>query len=288
MSEHRRRVERPLRSPEVGVTPARPRKMGLVVAAWVGWTLLLNPSAWAQRPVEPAPARLSGLDFVSESTRSMQRDDAQNPGMLWVREGQALWNQPGPDGKPSCANCHGATPAERMRGVATRYPAWHDASSSAVTLSQRVDLCRQQKQGMPAQGPEGRERLALTATLAHASRGQALSPPQSAAMDAVRSQGERLWRTRMGQLGLSCADCHDAHAGQRLGGSPIPPGNGVGYPTYRLEWQALGSLQRRLRNCMTGVRAQPWPPDSPEATALAVFMAWRDRSLPLEAPAVRP
>ena len=68
----------------------------------------------------------------------------------------------------------------------------------------------------------------------------------------------------------------------------IPPGNSVGYPTYRLEWQAMGSLQRRMRNCLTGVRAQPFAPDSEAALALEVFLAWRDQGLALEAPAVRP
>ena len=29
-------------------------------------------------------------------------------------------------------------------------------------------------------------------------------------------------------------------------------------PEYRLEWQAMGSLDRRIRNCMVGVRAEPF------------------------------
>ena len=74
----------------------------------------------------------------------------------------------------------------------------------------------------------------------------------------------------------------------RLGGSLIPPGHAAGYPTYRLEWQALGSLQRRIRNCNTGVRAEPWRPGGDEVRALEVFMAWRDQGLAVEAPAVRP
>lgn len=38
----------------------------------------------------------------------------------------------------------------------------------------------------------------------------------------------------------------------------IPQAHPTGYPIYRLEWQSMGSLQRRLRNCMTGVRAEPY------------------------------
>ena len=41
----------------------------------------------------------------------------------------------------------------------------------------------------------------------------------------------------------------------------------TGYPLYRLEWQDVGSLQRRLRNCMSGMRAEPFAFGSPEHVA---------------------
>ena len=80
----------------------------------------------------------------------------------------------------------------------------------------------------------------------------------------------------------------DGLAGRHLGGSRIPQGHPNGYPLYRLEWQAVGSLNRRIRNCLTGVRAEPFPPDAPELTALALFLAWRADGLLVETPAVRP
>ena len=39
------------------------------------------------------------------------------------------------------------------------------------------------------------------------------------------------------------------------GDAVIPQAHPTGYPIYRLEWQGLGSLQRRLRNCLVGMRA---------------------------------
>ena len=107
-------------------------------------------------------------------------------------------------------------------------------------------------------------------------------------MQAWLARGATLWQQRIGQLNLSCAQCHDERPGLRLGGALIPPGNAAGYPTYRLEWQAVGPLTRRLRNCMTGVRAEPYAPGSDESLALQVYMAWRDRGLAVETPAVRP
>jgi sulfur-oxidizing protein SoxA len=92
----------------------------------------------------------------------------------------------------------------------------------------------------------------------------------------------------MGQLDFSCAQCHDAQAGHRLAGSTIPQAHPTGYPIYRLEWQGLGSLQRRLRNCMSGVRAQPFDYGSEEFTALELYLMQRATGMTIETPAVRP
>ncbi|MBL8324680.1 MAG: sulfur oxidation c-type cytochrome SoxA [Rubrivivax sp.] len=92
----------------------------------------------------------------------------------------------------------------------------------------------------------------------------------------------------MGQLDLSCAQCHEQHAGRRLAGSAIPQGHATGYPIYRLEWQGMGTLQRRVRGCLTGVRAEPFGWDSDEMTALETYLAGRAAGLPVETPAVRP
>ena len=74
----------------------------------------------------------------------------------------------------------------------------------------------------------------------------------------------------------------------RLGGSPIPQAHPTGYPIYRLEWQGLGSLQRRLRACMSGVRAEPFAWGAPELVELELYLARRARGMPLETPGVRP
>jgi sulfur-oxidizing protein SoxA len=68
----------------------------------------------------------------------------------------------------------------------------------------------------------------------------------------------------------------------------IPQGHPTGYPLYRLEWQGLGSLQRRLRNCLVGIRAEPYPYGAPELVELELFLMWRARGMTIEAPAVRP
>jgi sulfur-oxidizing protein SoxA len=41
----------------------------------------------------PAAERRSGYEFIGRETRAMQDDDAANPGMLAVLDGEALWNR---------------------------------------------------------------------------------------------------------------------------------------------------------------------------------------------------
>lgn len=230
-------------------------------------------------------ARRSGFDDMRPATQAMQRDDSQNPAMLWVAEGEALFQRPiGPQSK-ACIACHSSA---RLRGVAARYPAFDAALNRPVNLSHRINLCRQRHQQADALAPESQPLLALETWVAHQSRGEPVAPPADPRLAPFRARGEQLFRQRIGQLNLSCAQCHDERAGQRLGGSVIPQGHATAYPLYRLEWQAVGSLPRRLRGCMTGVRAEPLAAHSVEMAELELYLAARAMGMPLETPGVRP
>lgn len=229
--------------------------------------------------------RRSGFDDMSRETQAMQRDDLQNPGMLWVQEGAALWAKPPPGDRPACSGCHTVA---SMRGVAPRYPAIDAVLQRPVNLPQRLNLCRERHQKAAPLAYEGPELLALESFVAHQSRGLPIAPPDDARLQPYRARGEAMYRQRLGQLDLSCAQCHDQRAGLRLGGSRIPQGHANGYPLYRLEWQSLGSLQRRLRNCLTGVRAEPFPFGDMALVELELYLAKRDQGMAIESPAVRP
>ena len=93
---------------------------------------------------------------------------------------------------------------------------------------------------------------------------------------------------RQGQLNLSCAQCHDDNWDKRLAGNVITQAHPTGYPIYRLEWQGLGSLERRLRNCLVGTRAQAYDFGAAELVDLELYLMWRARGMKIETPAVRP
>ncbi len=255
-----------------------------------GWLSLLAIglllAAADSNAIEEQP-KLSGLEFVSPETRSLQADDASNPGMLWVLRGEQLWQEPAGRSQASCASCHGEA-RQSMRGVALRYPAFDAGAGQPIDLKGRINRCRTDNQDAPALEHESEELLALTTYVAHQSRGMSVPPVEDERLRSVIEQGESLFRERIGQLDLSCAACHDDRWGQRLGSSPIPQAHPTAYPLYRLEWQTVGSLQRRLRNCMIGVRAEPFAYGSPEFIALELYLMQRAEGLPVETPGVRP
>jgi sulfur-oxidizing protein SoxA len=242
----------------------------------------------------------SGREFLGAELRAMQDDDFSNPGLLWVERGQVLWRaqpasvnggaQPGSAAKPqSCAGCHGelSGATSSMRGVAARYPAIDRASGRLFNLEDRIRDCRSQRQGQPAPAFESEELLSLTAALSHASRGVPMQVRIDGAAKPAFEAGQKLFYQRIGQLNLSCAHCHEASWGRTLYAERISQGHLNAHPIYRLDWQNLGSLERRLRACFFGIRAALPAFGSSELRELSLFLAWRAQGVEIEAPGVR-
>ena len=175
-----------------------------------------------------------------------------------------------------------------MRGVAARYPAFDDRWATGRPGPAHQPVPRRAAARAPPLGAESHELLALETFVAHQSRGLPIAPPDDPRLAPSRDRGRTLWRQRIGQLDLACAQCHDDNPGRRVGGSVIPQGHPTGYPIYRLEWQGVGSLQRRLRGCMSGVRAEPFAYGAPELVDLELYLASARARLAIDTPGVRP
>jgi sulfur-oxidizing protein SoxA len=235
----------------------------------------------------PPTERRSGFSFMTPDTQAMQNDDTANPGMLWVLDGETLWKSKAGAAGKACADCHNNARVS-MKGVAARYPAFDKMLGRPVNLEQRINLCRARHQQATPLAYESRELLALTAFIGQNSRGIAIAENTDPQLEPFIAKGRELFMQRQGQLNLGCANCHDDNWDKRLAGSAITQAHPTGYPLYRLEWQSLGSLQRRLRNCIAGIRAQTYDYGAPELVELELYLMSRARGMPVETPAVRP
>lgn len=249
---------------------------------WAGRTVATFLAALAlpvfsQTP--PSTARSSFLDMSPEN-QALQRHPEQSPALLERMNGERTW-------AAQCLACHGELSS--MGPIVRRFPRLH--KGHVQRLSDQINDCRVTRLRKSAIGVHDPEMLSLSLVLQQSANGLAwtpVSPADGPAASAHLAQGQRLFEARLGQLNLSCAQCHNDLAGQRLGGAVIPQGHPNGYPIYRLEWQAVGSLERRIRNCNIGVRAEPLDPASQEMRALVAYLAHRARGMPLEGMAVRP
>jgi sulfur-oxidizing protein SoxA len=235
--------------------------------------------AWGQNAV-------SGYEYLTPAMQEMQDDDFANPGMLAVEAGAELFAAPGADGK-SCASCHGANGGELKPEQIARYPVYADKLQQPVTLRARILQCRNQRTAGPPLAYADEQALQLEAFVRRRALGETVDVDAGGPMAAHYEAGERLFHTRWGQVDIACHQCHDYHAGQTFRGQILTQGQSNGFPVYRFTKGQVVGLQERISECLTNLRAEPYPPGSPEYTDLEVYMNARSNGLKIETPGIR-
>jgi sulfur-oxidizing protein SoxA len=238
-----------------------------------------------ERSIPPGELK-SGSAFLGPDLRTLQNDDFANPGMLWVERGEKLWREPAGKKGLACASCH-KDAASSMRGVVASYPKIDKSNGKLLNLDGRINQCRTERMGAEPLRYESEELLGLIAYVARQSLGLPIATSIDGAARSHFEAGRTSYNLRRGQMNLSCAQCHDAQWGKRLLSETISQGHPNAYPVYRMEWQTMGSLERRLRACLSGIRAEMLPYGSQEYLDLELFLAWRTQGLPIETPGVR-
>ena len=101
------------------------------------------------------------------------------------------------------------------------------------------------------------------------------------------SQGAAIYTRRQGRLNLSCTQCHDQNIGKNLRSDIVSPAYVTGFPIYRQSWQTVGSIDRRLRACYSGVQATVPSTQSSELRALELFLKKRSEGMLWDGPSIR-
>jgi sulfur-oxidizing protein SoxA len=184
---------------------------------------------------------------------------------------------------------------ETLRQAVVTYPRLAADGKRLLNLEDQIQACRT-RSGKAAQtgSVENEEVLALSALLHQTAKGltwevkaPAAKAAEHAAWQAHLNQGASLFAQRVGRMNLSCQHCHDQNIGRQLRADVISPGHPTGFPVYRLSWQGLGSVERRLRACFSGVQAQMPPPGDPVLRDLELYLKVRASGMPLDGPSIR-
>lgn len=263
----------------------------VLLAAPVDDTLVIDDEKMISRAPSsdghPLPEVISGWHYRTESTRVLQTDSFENPGMLGVEQGEALWSTvDGTEGK-SCASCHNDA-SVTMAGVGSSYPKWHAATGKPINVELQINACRVDNMGAEAYAFDKGGQKPLTAYIKHQAHGQPVKLNLGEGdMQAWWERGKELYYKRTGQLNLSCASCHEKNNGKYIRADHLSQGNVNGFPTYRLKQGRLISLHNRFRGCIRDTRAEFPAAFSDDLMALEVYTTWRGQGLSVETPAVR-
>lgn len=235
----------------------------------------------------PLPEVISGWHYRTETTRALQTDSFENPGMLGVEQGSEIWNTvEGSEGK-SCASCHDDA-AVSMAGVGAAYPKWDADSGKPINIELQINKCRVENMGAEAYPFDKEGQKPLTAFIKHQSMGEPVAVSlEEGDMQKWWETGKDLYYRRTGQLDLSCASCHEKNNGKYIRADHLSQGNVNGFPTYRLKQSNLISLHNRFRGCIRDTRAEYPAAFSDDLMALEVYTTWRSQGLAVETPAVR-
>lgn len=236
----------------------------------------------------PLDEIISGYEFRSDETRSLQADDFENPGYLLLDEGAELWETvDGTEGK-SCASCHEDV-EDGMAGVGSTYPkiVEHDGRKVLSNIENQINYCRTERMGAEAWKYDKPEMLGMTILVRNADRGKQVNVAIDGDAAPYFEQGKEIYYERFGQLDMACSNCHEDYYGQYIRADHLSQGQTNGFPTYRFKWQGVGSLHRRFSGCMKNIRAEPFSKGGEEFLALELYLGYRGQGLPVETPSVR-
>lgn len=229
---------------------------------------------------------LSGWLFRTVETRALQMDDFDNPGMIFVDQAMDDWNRiDGSEGK-SCASCHTAGP-EEFAGLRAELPRWDEAQGKVMNMEDYINLSRVEHMGAEPLKWAKPRMDAMVALISLQSRGMPINVAIDGPAADMWEQGRELYYTRVGQLDMACANCHEDNYGVMIRADHLSQGQTNGFPAYRLKNAKLNSVQARFSGCMKNIRAQPYAVGSEEFRALELYVASRGNGLSAEGPSVR-
>ena len=199
-----------------------------------------------------------------------------------IEKGEKLYHTPFANGK-TYADCFGDGK------VRQNYPFYDDQADAVITLEYDINRCRQANGEEPLKWERG-DITALSAYMAFVSRGEQFDiKVQSDGALAAYEDGKRFYYSKRGYLNNSCATCHVQGAGQRVRTEVLHPALGevTHWPNFRLKWDHIATLHKRIRACHRDQGAKHFKAQSPQYRNVEYFMTYMSNGLPVNGPGVR-
>lgn len=213
----------------------------------------------------------------------------------YLERGERLFRQPGHNSR-ACATCHGAHSrnAHSLKGAAASYPKLDTRTRQAVSLEERINLCRVRNMDSRPFALGSAESNTLTGYVKSLSRGIPVRVSMQGPEAEAVKRGEKTFFRKAGRLNLACADCHVSYGGQWLRGQRMKAfrtdsadaGVAAKFPTYHIGRHELGfiSLQQRIEHCQVITQTAPLALGSREYTELELYLTALAKGRPLVAP----
>jgi len=171
------------------------------------------------------------------------------------------------------------------------YPMFDESKKAVVTITQAVNDC------LTANGEKAwntkKGNMAnfegFIASKTQEAKKKVNIKIQSAAAAAAYERGKKYYYTQRGYLNLSCATCHVQGAGKRVRNEYLHPllGASTHFPVWRLKWNSLGTLERRMGGCIKDTGQVPPKPTSQTTQELIYFIAYMSNGMGVDGPDLR-
>lgn len=205
----------------------------------------------APEHMENVSTLYSGWTFRADETQALQLDDFDNPAFLFLDQAIDQWDTvEGSEGK-SCSTCH--EDVADFAGLKSTLPRVEDGE--LVTMTNLVNECVTDRMGAEPWKYSGAKMSAMTALIAHQSRGMTMNVAIEGDAAPFWERGKELYYTRVGQLDMACSNCHEDNYGNMIRADHLSQGQINGFPLYRLKNAKINTTHGRFKGCMSNIRA---------------------------------
>jgi len=175
--------------------------------------------------------------------------------------------------------------------IAGDYPMFDDKKGAVVTITSAIDEClvsNGEKSWNMKKGKSAQLQAYFSFATQEAGKKVDIKIESKAAQDAYE-RGKKEYYSQRGYLKLSCATCHVQGAGQRVRAEYMSPllGQTTHFPVFRLKWEGLGTLERRMNGCNKDQGENPHKPKSVWMKELLYFMAYMSNGMAVDGPDIR-